>query len=133
MLDDISGALKDEKAYLFMDNARFHKSEEVILHMKELNIEPIFNVAYRFEFNPCERLFSQYKNHFRKVLLRKMLETPDYKSTPLKDALFETFCDKAKEAKLSIPKFIKKALVIIRREANGIRKENEEEELNDIV
>jgi hypothetical protein len=62
-----------------------------------------------------------------------MLETPAYKSNPLKDALFETFCDKAKETKLSIPKFIKKALGIIRREANEIRIENEEEELKDIV
>ena len=95
MLDNISGAVKDEKIYLFMDNAGFHRNLDVRKHMKELNIEPIFNVAYRFEFNPCERLFSQYKSYFRKVLLKKMLETPDYKSNPLKDALFETFCDKS--------------------------------------
>jgi hypothetical protein len=57
MLDNISGALKDEKTYLFMDNASFHRNEEVRKHMEELNIKPIFNVAYRFEFNPCERLF----------------------------------------------------------------------------
>ena len=62
-----------------------------------------------------------------------MLETPVYKSTPLKDALFETFCDKGSEVKLSIPKFVKKALGMIRREANEIRKENDEEELEEMV
>jgi hypothetical protein len=62
-----------------------------------------------------------------------MLKTPEYKSTPMKDALFETFCDKANEVKFSIPKFVKKALGMIRREANEIRRENEEEELDEIV
>ena len=57
MLDNISGATKNEKIYLFMDNASFHRNEEVVKHMKKLNIEPIYNVAYRFQFNPCERLF----------------------------------------------------------------------------
>jgi len=91
MLDNISGAVKDEKIYLFMDNAGFHKNELVRNHMKKLNIEPVFNVGYRFEFNPCERLWSQYKSFYRKLLLRKMLDDPGYKGTPLKDALFETF------------------------------------------
>ena len=58
MLDNISGAVKEEKVYLFADNATFHKNDLVRKHMKELNIEPVFNVAYRFEFNPCERLWS---------------------------------------------------------------------------
>ena len=94
MLDSISGAVDTKKVYLFMDNAKFHKSQEVIEHMKELNIEPVFNVAYRFEFNPIERLFAFYKGYFRKVLLQKMLDYPEAKSTPLKEALFQTFCDK---------------------------------------
>ena len=82
--------------------------------MTLLNIEPVYNVAYRFEFNPIERLWAQYKNYFRKVLLRKMLDYPDAKSYPLKDALFQTFCDKSNEVKLSIPKFVMKALRILR-------------------
>jgi hypothetical protein len=44
--------------------------------MKKLNIEPVYNVAYRFEFNPCERNFAMIKNHYRKVLLQMMLEFP---------------------------------------------------------
>ena len=88
MLDNIAGATKNEKIYLFMDNAKYHKNDLVKAHMKKLNIEPIFNVSYRFEFNPCERMFAMIKNHFRKVLLTKMLDYPEPKSTPLKDALF---------------------------------------------
>ena len=29
MLDSIKAAVKDEKVYLFMDNAKFHKNPEV--------------------------------------------------------------------------------------------------------
>jgi hypothetical protein len=61
MLDNISGAVDDEKVYLFMDNAKFHKNEDVRKHMTKLNIEPVFNVSYRFEFNAIERLWAMYK------------------------------------------------------------------------
>ena len=66
-----------------------------------------------------------YKQHFRKVLLKKMLDFPEAKSTPLKDAVFQTFNDKLTEVNLSIPKFIKKALKMLRNESNEIRKEKD--------
>ena len=75
--------------------------------MKELNIEPIMNVAYSFKYNPCERYYAQIKMHFRNVLLDKMLQFPARKSTPLKDALRETF--QMTDVSKSIPRFIKKA------------------------
>ena len=53
-----------------------------------------------------------------------MLDGADPKGTPLKDALFETFCSKADDMKESIPKLVKKSLRILRREANEIRREN---------
>ena len=74
-----------------------------------------------------------YKQHFRKVLLKKMLDFPEAKSTPLKDAVFQTFNDKLTEVNLSIPKFIKKALRMLRTESNEIRKERGEEQLQEIV
>ena len=74
-----------------MDNANYHRNEDVVKYMKKLNIEPVFNVSYRFEFNAIERLWAMFKQHFRKVLLTKMLNYPEAKSTPLKDALFQTF------------------------------------------
>ena len=58
MLDNISGAVGNEKIYLFMDRASYHRNEDVREHMKKLNIEPVYNVAYRFEFNPIERLWA---------------------------------------------------------------------------
>ena len=122
MLDSISAAVGDERVYLLQDQAGFHRNLEVRRHSDKLNIEPIWNVAYRFEFNPCERLWSQYKQHYRKVLLQKMLDGPMPRDTPLKDALFETFCALDEDVKRSIPKFIKKALGLVRREANEIRR-----------
>ena len=61
-----------------------------------------------------------------------MLAYPEAKSFPLKDALFQTFNDKFNEVKLSIPKFIKKALKMLRTESNEIRKEKGEKELEDV-
>jgi hypothetical protein len=74
-----------------------------------------------------------YKQHFRKVLLKKMLAFPEAKSSPLKDAVFQTFNDKLTEVNLSIPKFIKKALRMLRTESNEIRKEKGVELLEEIV
>ena len=125
MLDNISGAIPgDEKVYLFLDNASFHRSKETAAHMKRLNIEPVFNVAYHFTYNACERLFGQYKQYFRRVLLGKMLDGAGVKENPLKEALFETFCAKEQAVKLSIPKYIKKAQGMLRRDANEIRRQN---------
>ena len=61
-----------------------------------------------------------------------MLRGAGVKEPALKDALRETFIAKAGEVKLSIPRFIKKSLGMLRREANAIRRYNEEEELKDI-
>ena len=57
MLDNISAAVGKERVYLFQDQAGFHRNLEVRKHSEKLNIEPIWNVAYRFEFNPVERLW----------------------------------------------------------------------------
>ena len=51
-----------------------------------------------------------------------MLAGPLPTDTPLKDALFETFCAIDKDVNYSIPKYIKKALGMLRREANEIRR-----------
>ena len=61
MLDDISGAVKDERVYLFLDGASIHKTDPVKSRMKALNIEPVWNVGYSFKYNPCERVFGMLK------------------------------------------------------------------------
>ena len=59
-----------------------------------------------------------------------MLEGPSKKDTPLKDSLLLTF--QMTQVSESIPRFVKKALGILRREANIIRQENEDELLPDV-
>lgn len=68
--------------------------------------------------------------NFRAILLDNMLKGPGTKETPLLNALHETF--KMTDASESIPRYIKKALGILRRDANEIRKANGENELKDI-
>ena len=57
-------------------------------------------------------------------MLDKMLAGAGVKETPLKDSLFETFCSKQEDVKQSIPRFIRKSLGMLRRDANEIRKQN---------
>jgi threonine aldolase len=41
MLKNISGAVNEEKIFLFMDGAGFHRNLEAKTLMTELNIEPV--------------------------------------------------------------------------------------------
>ena len=56
-----------------------------------------------------------------------MLAGAGVKEQVLKDSIFETFCAKADVVKISIPRFIKKSLGILRRDANEIRRLKGEE------
>ena len=90
ILEAIRDKMGDEKVYLFLDGAGHHKGE-MKAEMAKLNIEPVYNVCYRFEWNPLERLWGLYKQAYRYHLLDRMLEGPGYKDTPLKDCLLLTF------------------------------------------
>ena len=47
----------EDKIYLFLDNSGVHRS--CTEAMDELDIEPVWNVPYRFEFNAaCERYWA---------------------------------------------------------------------------
>ena len=59
-----------------------------------------------------------------------MLEELGVKGTSLLDALRESFV--IINVSDSIPKFIKKAMGMLRRDANAIRRENEIKELKDL-
>ena len=66
--------------------------------MKELNIEPVWNVPYHCSFNDAvEKYWALLKQRFRRILLQKMLLTPNSKETPLKDALHEAFVNTPEE------------------------------------
>ena len=86
MLAEMRGAMNDDSViYLFLDKAGYHRNrDEIIPEMKKLNIIPVFNVAYRFEFNAIERLWALYKRNYRAILLDKMLKNPAPKDNPLK-------------------------------------------------
>ena len=109
MLGELRGAMNDDSfIYLFLDRASYHRNkDEIKPEMKKLNIIPVFNVAYRFEFNAIERLWGLYKRNFRAILLDKMLKDPGPNDEPLKQTLNEIFV--MTEVKEPIRKFIKKA------------------------
>ena len=55
ILTDIRDKIGDNfKVYLFMDNASYHKHDDVKQAMKELNIEPVMNVSYGYRYNGIE-------------------------------------------------------------------------------
>ena len=50
----------DDKVYLFLDNSGVHRCCTEV--MDSLNIEPVWNVPYRYEFNEaCEKYWAQLK------------------------------------------------------------------------
>ena len=116
MLGSIRERAKDNKViYLFLDNAGYHSNRQnpykeiniVKEAYEELNIVPVFNVKYQFAFNPVERYWAHIKHHFRRILLSKMLQCPNNKETPMKDALAETF--KGADVSELVPKIIRMA------------------------
>lgn len=116
MLHSIRERSGDTKViYLFVDNAGYHSNKEnkdnekniVREAYQELNIVPVFNVGYKYVYNPVERYWSLVKQYYRKVLLEKMLKCPTAKEFPMRDAMFEVFTKI--DVTKSIPKYIKKA------------------------
>ena len=63
----------------------------------------------------------------------KMLDDPGPRSQPMKDALFETLCEKEQATAIAIPRYIKKSQGMLRRKANAIREARGEEQLPDIA
>ena len=111
----------NQTIYLFADQAAYHKEKQTVIpEMDKLNMQLVLNTQYKYEFNPVERLWSMYKSKFRALLLDKMLQNPEPKATPLVDAMFETFT--MTDVSKAVPRFIRKALHILRREANTIRR-----------
>ena len=117
----VRSACGDETIYLFMDGAKYHYEKLLVQpEFERLDIVPVWNVPYRFEFNAgIERYWAQLKAAFRPLLLKKMLlDKPRRKDTPLKDALYRVLID---VPTTSIRSFIRRGLTDLRTEANEIR------------
>ena len=71
-LRNLSLLMKGAPFVIFMDNLSVHKSSETRAAMAELNIRCIFNVPYSPQFNPIERDFSIFKNHYKRARLNAM-------------------------------------------------------------
>ena len=55
---------KKEPLAIFMDNLQVHRAKEVKRSFEELDMHPVWNVAYSPEFNPIEAVFSKVKREF---------------------------------------------------------------------
>jgi hypothetical protein len=128
-LKDIRGAVGNEKIYLFLDNCKVHHAKVVTPLWEELDIEPVWNVAYSPQYNAAvERYWALLKASFRPLLLKRMLAFPGprAKDTPLKDALREAMNVTYQAALLSIPKFVAGGLEELAVDAQEMRLELEE-------
>ncbi len=57
-----------------MDNMRVHHSHISKESYRELELTPIFNIAYSPQFNPIESVFSMIKSNYKKLLLKCLIE-----------------------------------------------------------
>ena len=97
-----ASAGNDDKLYLFLDNSGVHRccTEE----MERLNIEPVWNVPYKYQFNEaCEKYWAQLKQSWRPLLLKRMLEEHSNKDMLLAETVAETIRHASND---SIPKYI---------------------------
>ena len=55
---------------LFMDNASHHKSEKTreFAQREDIDIELLYNIPYRCDFNPCEQVYRLAKYNYKKEL-----------------------------------------------------------------
>jgi len=67
---------------VFLDNLAVHRTTEVKEAYDKNNIQAIYNVPYRYDFNPIELVFSQVKRVFRKAKLNAFINDKpfDYKA-----------------------------------------------------
>lgn len=50
---------------IILDNAKFHKSKDVIDNIEKSGNKIIYSLPYNPSLNPIENLFSQFKNHIK--------------------------------------------------------------------
>ena len=77
-------------------HSRVHHANLLKDEWAALDIVPVWNVAYRYEYMAgIEMYWGQLKARFRPILLQKMLAWPGPRSkdTPLKDAVWEAICE----------------------------------------
>ena len=50
---------------IILDNAKFHKSKDVISNFENSGNKILYSIPYNPQLNPIENLFSQLKNHVK--------------------------------------------------------------------
>ena len=77
-LDNLYEDNKYIKIALFMDNASSHKTYNIKMKLKELEIEPIYSVPQQPDFNPTESCFSKIKNHYKRKKLNMLMNEEQF-------------------------------------------------------
>ena len=128
-LEQVRDACKEEKVYLFLDNSGVHKACKA--KMAELDIVPVWNVAYMPEYNlGIERYWADLKAYFRPLLLSKMIKDPRKKDRPLKDSVRQAIRDVSTEP---IPTYCQRGLERLSSDAAVIRHERKMLSFSDVA
>ena len=119
-LREVREAAGEGKVHLFLDNCRIHHAHVVSDYMQELDIEPVWNVAYVPEYNAAIEMFwGQLKAKYRPLLLKKMLTTPRAKDKPMLESLYQVIRENDGR---SIPGFIEHGLRALFHDAQEIKR-----------
>ena len=82
-LNNLYIANKHHRIAVFMDNCSSHKTTNIKLKMRELEIESIFNVYYMPDYNPTESCFSKVKNYYKRKKLNMLMNEEEVDSKSL--------------------------------------------------
>ena len=80
---------------LFMDNLAVHKCLDSMNAYRNLDICPVFNIAYSPDYNPIESVFSQVKRIYKSKRLKRLANNEDFnEKEQIEDAFYRITPDK---------------------------------------
>jgi hypothetical protein len=82
-IEQLQAKHPEQKLAVFMDNLQVHKTAAMMQLYKDLDILPIFNVAYSPQFNGIETYFSLLKGKYKQLLLKRIIDGGDIDAVSL--------------------------------------------------
>jgi len=126
-LEGVAGTVK-ERTHIFLDNCKVHHAKSLKGIWEELDLVPIWNVPYKFDYNSAiEKYWALVKKSFRDLLLKRMLDVPRGKDLPLAPAVREAMRITPTS---SISSFVLHGLAILERDATEIKNERKRFEID---
>ena len=73
LIEKLTDTQKDN-SLIILDNAKVHKTNEIINKYKEKNLKILTNIPYKSNYNGIEYCFGHFKNEYYRFILKDKIE-----------------------------------------------------------